>query len=138
VQSQSSRRSSTWWPTCRYWLKLEDIALWYPCFVNGNKLLPFVETAWQTRGLSTECWWKPASMSCEEYYGQAKLPNGMLRPLKDMHKRDHVVKRDRHDQGTTQKWEQFYDQEMADMIYTLYKPDFERFGYARLILAEAQ
>lgn len=85
--------------------------------------------------MRTPCWWKPADMTCKAYFEAAKLANGTLVPLTDAPALDHSVKRDNHDTGAAEKWRSFYDQEMADLVYELYQPDFERFGYPRLELA---
>jgi hypothetical protein len=123
--------------SCRYWLKLEAIAEWFPCFTNGLKLLPYVETGWLDRGMSTPCWWKPADMTCKDYYSRAKLDNGTLVPINLADGADHTVKHDRHDTGAAERWQEMYDQKMADIVHELYKPDFALFGYEQLKLTAA-
>ena len=43
---------------------------------------------------------------------------------------------DPHDKKAADKWEGYYDQETADLIYQLYYEDFRMFGYERLIMPE--
>ena len=40
---------------------------------------------------------------------------------------------DVHSTSADDKWELFYDQEIADMVYEAYKIDFDAFGYDRLV-----
>lgn len=39
-----------------------------------------------------------------------------------------------HDTRAAERWRQFYDQQTADLVYGIYKQDFDAFGYQRLIL----
>ena len=41
-----------------------------------------------------------------------------------------------HDKNAANKWERYYDQTTADLIYELYYEDFRMFGYERFIVSE--
>jgi hypothetical protein len=72
----------------QYQYRLEDIAQWMPCFIDGNKLRNFTLARWQQKPLlryagpeGTDCWWKPPGMACEEWLQAATGPDGRLVPL---------------------------------------------------------
>lgn len=34
-----------------------------------------------------------------------------------------------HETGTANRWKEFYTQEVGDLVYAMYRPDFKTFGY---------
>lgn len=44
--------------------------------------------------------------------------------------------KDEHDQNAAKKWERYYDQETADLVYQLYYEDFRMFGYEKFIVPD--
>jgi hypothetical protein len=121
-----------------YYLRLEDMHEWFPCWEAGLKLESFTRTGWKTTPegkmhtvQGTECWWKPPGATCEEYYSAARAPDGSAQPvLEAMEKSE---KHDEHDTHASDKWRSFYTQAVGDLVYEAYKPDFEAFGYKREI-----
>ena len=123
-----------------YWLRLEDMAQWLPCFVEGLHLERFVAQGWVTAPLEWRgagapgCWWAPAGVPCEKFWAAARGADGRARPVAvEEHGFDERTLFG-HQTGADALVAQFYTQEVADMVYEMYRPDFEAFGYERLII----
>jgi hypothetical protein len=119
-----------------YYLRLEDMHEWFPCWEAGLRLEGFTRTGWKTTSegkmhsvKGTECWWKPPGATCEEYYSAATAEDGSVQPVREAMEKSE--KHDEHDTHASDKWRTFYTQEMGDLVYEAYKPDFLAFGYER-------
>jgi hypothetical protein len=75
-------------------------------------------------------------MTCVQYYEKALLPNRTLVPLAEAAALDHAVRRAGHETRAAEKWGQFYDQDIADVVFELYKVDFDLFGYERKVFEQ--
>lgn len=127
--------------TCRYFLRIEDMSEWYPCWVDGLRLQSFTDSGWQSssghvlRGPEHEgCWWKPVGQTCDEYYKQTRYDDGSAEPGAPVEALPGNQQRDTHDTGAAGQWQRFYTQEIADLVYDIYKEDFVAFGYKRYIV----
>lgn len=54
----------------------------------------------------------------------------------DVHAEAHDT-HDTHDTGSRQRWQEFYTQEIADLVFSLYSSDFDAFGYQRYLVEES-
>ena len=120
-----------------YWLRLEEMTQWLPCFIEGLQIQRFTLRGWKERPLEwigegyDGCWWTPKDMTCEQFRAAADTKRGKLQPVYI----DSNVTQDRpwgHQTGAEALVARFYTQEVADMVYEMYRPDFEAFGYERL------
>lgn len=125
---------------------------WFPCWASGLQLLPSVEGGWSPAGRKKgtggeqqhDCWWKPPlATSCEAYYASVReaSANGTTASSAAGGRTSaatagvrRAVRHDVHDTGAGDRWRAFYDQELADAVYKLYRADFEGLGYERLQL----
>jgi hypothetical protein len=128
-----------------YFLRLEDMAQWMPCLREGLKLSRFTDLGWDhSRALRSDwyqphhrgCWWAPKGMTCQQYIDQSRdfvsgYRDSIDIPQHHMHSGSAA---DVHSTSADDKWQLFYDQEIADMVYEAYRIDFEAFGYERLII----
>lgn len=128
-----------------YWLRLEDMAQWLPCFVEGLRLERFVPRGWVTTPLewvgddAPGCWWAPRGMSCEEFWAAARdNGTGRLQPVAVQGAVDGKKTLFGHQTGADGQVGHFYTQEIADIVYEMYKPDFEAFGYERLVVDDKE
>jgi hypothetical protein len=48
------------------------------------------------------------------------------------------LKSDQHDHNAATQWQQYYDQETADLVFLLYAEDFRSFGYERFVVPTEQ
>ena len=128
----------------RYMLRIEDMAEWFPCWVDGLKLSNIVWSGWERSDdgdiLYKEdlenCWWKPESTTCDIFYEKTHDENQQA-VIPESWKPSTINRGgDRHDTAAAEKWLQFYDQGTADLVYELYKDDFIAFGYNKLVLEE--
>jgi hypothetical protein len=124
-----------------FYLRLEDMNEWFPCWEAGLNLREFTRKGWKTtpegkmyNGVSAECWWKPPGTTCDAYYDAATSPDGTAIPVLD--KFVEAEKHDEHDTKSSEKWRHFYTQETGDLLYEAYKPDFLAFGYEHEIFVE--
>lgn len=123
----------------QYFLRIEDMATWFPCLRHGLRLGQFTDTGWDhSRKYRSDwysarnfgCWWSPKDMSCQSY---ADLSRDLLEGSSS----EIVVhaaggnEKDIHATSADSVWKQFYTQEIADLVYEMYKVDFELFGYSR-------
>lgn len=46
-------------------------------------------------------------------------------------------KTDRHDQNAAGRWQQYYDQSTADLVFDMYADDFRTFRYERFIESDS-
>lgn len=207
-----------------YYLPLEDIHRWLPCWADGLAVRRWLESGWtetphgrmyvgggrhfitlqshrvkrserpkwdDDAGTATHgeegvdwawvsgdsCWWKPHDQTCEQYFSSFTLANGTIVPgagepftgrpwdasagsgdrralRVDTPKTaasnqstttgDVTVDgdvggdaHDTHDTGSRERWQDFYTQEIADLVFSLYTPDFDAFGYKRYVVGEA-
>jgi Sulfotransferase family len=123
-----------------YYLRLEDMAEWFPCWEAGLGLGEFTRKGWlvtpegKAHHVGSEgCWWSPPGVSCTEYYAQATAADGRAQPVRDVVAA--AEKHDEHDTEASEKWRAFYTQAMADEVYELFRPDFLAFGYERAVLS---
>jgi hypothetical protein len=123
-------------------LKMEEMAEWYPCWVDGLQLSDFVWKGWERsndgdflhkEGLKS-CWWKPERTTCDIYYEKTHNSKGRAQASGYWKPGTTTRAGDKHDTAAAEKWQQFYDQGTADLVYELYKDDFIAFGYDRLVL----
>ena len=119
-----------------YYLRLEDMNEWYPCWEQGLALSKFTRQGWLTTeegkkydGVSKECWWKPPGISCGGYFAKATAANGTMQPV--LEAIEAAEKHDEHDTQAAEKWREYYTQQMGDMLYEIYEQDFKLFGYER-------
>jgi hypothetical protein len=122
-----------------YRLRIEDMNMWLPCMSAALHLGHFIDTGWahwkRTRSdwyssHNTGCWWAPKGMSCEEYVRQgSEIVDGIRNELEAIESQ--AALNDVHATGAEEKWRAYYDQEMMDLVYRLYKDDFDLFGYER-------
>ena len=126
-----------------YHLRLEDMAHWLPCFVEGLQLHKFTSTGWQQRPLmyvgaaeSDGCFWSPPGMSCAEFAAATTDSEGRAQPL-PRHNRSAVmpgqVSHDFHTTDANGKFLAYYTPEIEEMVYNLYQADFEVFGFKRAV-----
>jgi hypothetical protein len=149
--------------TYEYALPIEDIAQWFPCFEAGLRLWDFTARGWKHHNdgqvwvgahldrdeqlKSTECWWRPKHMStCKEYYSAThpewhgdweNIDNSAAVPL-DAERNHQPVSTQRdsaHETGAAREWARLYTQELGEMVYQLYKADFDAFGYERQLFS---
>ena len=126
-------------------LRLEEMTQWLPCLKDGLQLHKFTDLGWDhSRKLRSDwytpehkgCWWSPKGITCQDdadqsrefihgYRASIDVPNNDIRSGSDA---------DVHSTSAADKWELFYDQEIADMVYEAYKIDFDAFGYDRLVM----
>ena len=127
-----------------YFLRLEEMTQWMPCLRDGLKVDKFTDLGWDhSRTLRSDwytpqrkgCWWSPKGMTCEDYVQQSREYVQGLRASIDVPKTQikSGSEADVHSTSADDKWELFYDQEIADMVYEAYKIDFDAFGYDRLV-----
>ena len=126
-----------------YRLRLEDMARWYPCVVEGLGLGAYTAQGWTAKGNAwlgphggSGCWWKPHGWSCEDYAAAARDEDGRAQPVA-LDTGVDVTLRDYHDTGASRSWQRYYSHEPADLLYHLYRRDFEAFGYERAIIEPA-
>lgn len=115
---------------------------WYPCWSSGLRLEAFTQTGWSRSHdghttfnvTGTSCWWTPGQSSCKEYSarthgddGNAVVPDSWTAGATT-----HAY--DAHDTNSAKQWRRYYDQQTADIVYQMYKEDFDAFGYPRLVL----
>jgi hypothetical protein len=124
-------------------LRIEDMAEWYPCWIDGLRMNDVVWSGWYRSHYGYEydsnlkgCWWSPEGTSCAEYFtmthdedGAAILPRTWRAGLT-------TQVGSRHDTGAAGKWMNFYDQATADLVYQMYKDDFNAFGYEKLLIED--
>jgi hypothetical protein len=121
-----------------YFLRIEDMNEWYPCWESALDLHNFTMRGWdyhrkhrsdwyssQNRG----CWWAPAGQTCKHFYdGQHMEPD----PYDDQRFNSVVAANaDVHATHADNKWREFYTQVTGDIVYKLYKSDFDLFGYQK-------
>lgn len=122
-----------------YFLRLEDMPTWFPCLRAGLKIGRFSDTGWDhSRKFHSDwyseynekCWWSPKGMSCPVY---AEMSQSLLQGSISEITVDTVGghEHDIHATSADAKWRDFYTQELADMVYQMYKTDFDLFGYSR-------
>lgn len=46
------------------------------------------------------------------------------------------LKADQHDHNAAAHWQNYYDQETADLVFLLYSDDFRAFGYDRFVVPQ--
>jgi hypothetical protein len=98
-------------------------------------------------GANASCWWHaPGCESCEDFYARTRSgwkpgdwdalhTNNWAAPLAP----SPAVSEDStpsssyswHNRDAASKLAQFYTQEIADLVYGMYKHDFQAFGYPR-------
>ena len=127
-----------------YWLRLEELPAWLPCFLDGLRLRPFALRGWRQRPLEwlndptrDGCFWTPANMSCSDFRAAITGAGGKLVPLADA-AAPASRRTGGHATGADTLVARFYTQALADTVYQLYKPDFEAFGYAPLNISTLQ
>eukprot|EP00892_Ulva_mutabilis_P012327 jgi/Ulvmu1/9467/UM052_0036.1 len=183
-------------PTLKYdyYLRLEDMHAWFPCWMHGLGLRGWTEGGWATTphgrmrvgpgrhfvttksvekppaavlrrdaaaGGTTgwqqgedflwvegdRCWWSPKNVTCADYYDAFTTPAGAVVPyawpgeqrggsgLRMQAAGGSSNKTSMpHDTRSADTWQRFYDQETADLVYLLYRADFEAFGYDRFVV----
>lgn len=55
----------------------------------------------------------------------------IFRHLKPNHQLDLPIKAKRQTMGASQRLPEYFDQKLADRTYSLYRDDFDTFGYSR-------
>ena len=101
-----------------YYLRLEDMNEWFPCWEAGLGLNDFTRSGWETTAAgkrhrigADECWWKPPGISCSDYYAKATAPDGTAQPV--LKAIEAAEKHDEHDTKAAEKWRRFYTQRMV-------------------------
>lgn len=122
-----------------YFLRLEDMATWFPCLRAGLGIGRFTDHGWDhSRKFKSDwyserndgCWWAPKGMSCQDFaQASADLLQGSISQISvdDVGGHEHDI----HATSADSKWKEFYNQDIADLVYEMYKTDFELFGYSR-------
>lgn len=78
------------------------------------------------------CWFHPPDMTCREFYNAShNATTGTALPVVHAYKKQ---AEDAHDTGADAKVRQFYTKEIADIVYDIYRVDFDLFGYERMEL----
>jgi hypothetical protein len=127
-----------------YRLRLEEMAQWFPCFVAGLQITNMTMQGWSEKplmylgGSNTGCFWTPPGMTCAEFQVAATTTNGELQPVSESVIEAKAMRRDGHATGAAQRWQAFYTQEVADMVFDLYQRDFQAFGYERTLFNESR
>jgi hypothetical protein len=70
-------------------------------------------------------------MGCREFFAKTHDSFGRAVPLKDVSAASATQKNDRHDMGSLEQVKEYYDSEIEEMVYNLYKEDFELYSYPR-------
>lgn len=122
-----------------YFLRLEDMATWLPCLRSSLGLGRFTDTGWDhSRKHHSDwyseynqgCWWTPKGMSCETYADMSRaLVQGSISEIAVDAVGSHI--HDVHATSADSRWKEFYTQEVADLVFDMYKLDFQLFGYSR-------
>lgn len=130
-----------------YGLRLEDMAQWWPCLEEGLQLEPLTASGWAherksfsdwySPAMHRGCFWSPPGLGCAEYRALTRDGDGHARPGADRSAaRDGAgatarTQYDIHATGAADKWRSYYDQATGDIVYNLFRADFEAFGYKR-------
>jgi hypothetical protein len=140
-----------------FYMRLEDLPQWLPCFAAGIGIESWVWSGWhknKTDGLQftaaelarakygsitgpgitrggPACWWHPKGLTCEQFWNSTRGKDGRAVPL------DRVVQSttssDGHETGSLSIWRRFYNQTIGDLVFGIYRSDFVAFGYERVI-----
>ena len=124
-----------------YRLKLEEMALWVPCLVDGLQMHNVTWRGWTQRPMvyrpdKKGCFWRPPHMSCREFHDAVGRESGQLVPLNEDGLESTAVQgQDNHVTAAAERLNQFYTEETAELAYALYATDFEAFAYDRILFA---
>ena len=80
------------------------------------------------------CFWRPAGMSCKDFRAATVNADGKAIPMTTAAASQAILGQDKHNTAAADKMREFYTQQTADLVYQLYRRDFDAFGYKRMVV----